>query len=63
LEGSLACFVSCAIFGILWLGNPPLAILGALAATIAELCNIPLDDNIKIPIASALVMTLLSIFI
>ena len=63
LEGSLACFVSCSIFGILWLDNPPLAILGALSATIAELCNIPLDDNIKIPIASALVMTLLSIVI
>ncbi|HNX02728.1 MAG: phosphatidate cytidylyltransferase [Candidatus Cloacimonas sp.] len=63
LEGSLACFISCAIFGIFWLGNPLLAVLGALSATIAELCNIPLDDNIKIPIVSALVMTLLSIFI
>jgi dolichol kinase len=37
--------------------------LGALAATLAELSNIPIDDNITIPIFSALVMTLLSIVI
>lgn len=63
LEGSLACFVSCSIFGIFWLTNPLLAVFGALAATLAELSNIPIDDNIKIPIVSALVMTLLSIVI
>ncbi|MEN6444429.1 MAG: phosphatidate cytidylyltransferase [Candidatus Cloacimonas sp.] len=63
LEGSLACFVSCSIFGIFWLANPLLAVFGALAATLAELSNIPIDDNIKIPIVSALVMTLLSIVI
>ncbi|MEN6398250.1 MAG: diacylglycerol/polyprenol kinase family protein [Candidatus Cloacimonas sp.] len=63
LEGSLACFVSCSVFGIFWLGSPFLAVLGALAATLAELSNIPIDDNITIPIFSALVMTLLSIVI
>ena len=62
LEGSLACFVSCSVFGIFgW--KSFLAVLGALAATLAELSNIPIDDNITIPIFSALVMTLLSIVI
>jgi dolichol kinase len=63
LEGSMACFVTCAIFGLWWLSNPWLAILGALAATAAELGKIPLDDNIKIPLTSALVMSIVSVFI
>ncbi|MCB5295730.1 MAG: phosphatidate cytidylyltransferase [Candidatus Cloacimonetes bacterium] len=63
LEGSLACFVSCSVFGLWWLGNPWMAILGALAATSAELGEIAVDDNIKIPLASALVMSLVSVFI
>ncbi|MCB5262680.1 MAG: phosphatidate cytidylyltransferase [Candidatus Cloacimonetes bacterium] len=63
LEGSLACFISCLIFGLWWLGNPWLALLGALTATAAELGNIALDDNIKIPLASGIVMSLVSVFI
>ncbi|MCB5259072.1 MAG: phosphatidate cytidylyltransferase [Candidatus Cloacimonetes bacterium] len=63
LEGSLACFASCAIFGLWWLPNPWMAIIGALAATASELCKIPLDDNIKIPVGSALAMTITSLFI
>ncbi|MCB5270768.1 MAG: phosphatidate cytidylyltransferase [Candidatus Cloacimonetes bacterium] len=63
LEGSLACFVSCMIFGIWWLGSPWLAILGALAATGAELLNIALDDNITIPLTAGIVMSLVSVFI
>jgi dolichol kinase len=63
LEGSLACFVSCAIFGLWWLSNPWLAVIGALTATAAELGKLPLDDNIKIPFTSALVMSIVSIFI
>lgn len=63
LEGSLACFVSCLIFGLLWLGNPWQALIGALAATIAELGKIPLDDNIKIPLISAIALSLVGIFI
>ena len=63
LEGSLACFVSCMIFGIWWLGSPWLAILGALAATAAELVNIALDDNITIPLTAGIVMSLVSVFI
>ncbi len=61
LEGSLACFVSCLIFGLLWLPNPVLAIGGALAATLAELSRIPLDDNLKIPFSAGLFMTILYI--
>jgi dolichol kinase len=63
LEGSLACFVSCAIFGLWWLSNPWMAVIGALTATAAELGKLPLDDNIKIPFTSALVMSIVSIFI
>jgi dolichol kinase len=62
-EGSIACFVSCLIFGLFWLNNPVLAIAGALTATIAELGKIPLDDNLKIPLSAGLVMTLLTIVI
>ncbi|MDD4309032.1 MAG: phosphatidate cytidylyltransferase [Candidatus Cloacimonetes bacterium] len=63
MEGSLACFVSCFIFGLFWLKSPILALGGALAATLAELWKIPLDDNLKIPLGSGLVMTMLSIVI
>ncbi len=63
LEGSLACFVSCLIFGLWWLRNPWLAIIGSLAATGAELGNIGLDDNLKIPLISGIVMALVSVFI
>lgn len=63
LEGSLACFVTCFIFGIFWLNNPWLAFVGSLAATAAELGKIPLDDNIKIPLSAALVLSIAGIFI
>lgn len=61
LEGSLACFVSTFIFGLLAIPNPWLALIGALSATGAELLKIPVDDNIKIPIISGLALTLASI--
>ena len=63
LEGSLACFVSCLIFGILWLQNPILAFTGAISATLAELMDIPLDDNLRIPLISGLAMTIMQIII
>lgn len=63
LEGSLACFISTLIFGLFFLDKPILAVVGALAATIAELWDIPVDDNVKIPMVSGLAMTLISIFI
>lgn len=63
LEGSLACFVSCLLFGLFWLKSPWLAVSGALAATIAELAFIPLDDNVVIPLSSGVVMSITRIFI
>lgn len=63
LEGSLACFASCMLFGLWWLRSPWLAITGALAATVAELVDITLDDNIKIPLVAGIVMSLVSVFI
>jgi len=56
-EGTLACFASTFLFGIFFI---PLAIAltGAIAASIAELINIPIDDNVKIPVLSCIVMSL-----
>lgn len=63
LEGSLGCFVSTFAFGLFFLDKPILALIGALTATIAELVNIPLDDNLKIPILSGLALTLAQIVV
>ena len=60
LEGSLACLVSCLIIG--WL-IPELTwqmtVVGALMATLIELLPIPLDDNLRIPLAAGFAMTLM----
>jgi len=61
LEGSLACFAGCFVFGLLFL-NPVVALVGAFTATIAEFSRIPIDDNIKIPIASGLAMSFINMF-
>ncbi len=63
LEGSLACFVACFIFALAFKLHPVVAFSGALAATLAELSRLPVDDNVEVPIVSALVMTLARIFI
>ncbi|NLW19358.1 MAG: phosphatidate cytidylyltransferase [Candidatus Cloacimonetes bacterium] len=63
LEGSIACFVSCFIFALVFGLHPLLALVGALAASLAELSPLPLDDNIKMPLASAVAMALFNIFI
>jgi len=62
LEGSLACFASTLIFGLFYL-PPTMAVVGALAATFAELSIVPIDDNIKIPIISGLALSLANIFV
>jgi dolichol kinase len=60
VAGTLACFISCFLIGWLMPEIPMLpAILGALTATLVEVIPIPLDDNIRIPISAAMVMTLL----
>jgi dolichol kinase len=59
IEGSLACFVSCLLVGLLIL-NPFMAISGALAATFAEGYLIKVNDNLSIPIVSGIILTLVS---
>jgi dolichol kinase len=60
LEGSLACFATCLAIG--WI-IPELTLLqtlgGAAMATIFELLPIPLDDNLRIPLAAGFAMALL----
>jgi dolichol kinase len=65
LEGSLACFCSTLAFSVL-LGSgvhPIVYTVGCLAATLSELWNIPVDDNVKIPLVSGIVMTLTNILV
>lgn len=62
LEGTLACLVSCLAIGYLYPGDDlrPLAIwAGAITATLFELLPIPLDDNMRIPLAAGFAMTLI----
>ena len=67
LEGSLACLVACLLIGMLMTRiNPtitlPVAIVGAVLATIVELLPIPLDDNLTIPLFSAGIMNLAALY-
>jgi dolichol kinase len=68
LEGSLAALISCLFASaVLLVLNPifswdltPFALFaGSVVATIAELVDMPLDDNFRIPIMSGLAMELL----
>ncbi|MCK4304480.1 MAG: phosphatidate cytidylyltransferase [Candidatus Eisenbacteria sp.] len=71
LEGSLACFAVCMATGwVIRLGgqlqqNAGLDLTmiqivgGAVMATLIELLPVPLDDNIRIPLAAGFTMTLL----
>ena len=64
LEGSLACFVSTFIFGLFVFKDMPfLAFLGAFSVTLAEATSFKIDDNVKIPIISGIVMSLATIFV
>ena len=63
LEGSLACFLSCFIYALAFKLNPITAFTGALAATASEVANLPIDDNLEMPLASALVMSITRIFV
>jgi glycerol-3-phosphate acyltransferase PlsY len=67
LEGSFACLVSCLVIGIVMTrAGPavvlPVAIVGAVSATIVELLPIPVDDNLTIPLFSAGMMTLAMLY-
>ncbi len=63
LEGSLACLASCLLIGWLYPADPRLSLyviaVGSVTATLAELLPIPLDDNLRIPIASGFAMYLI----
>jgi dolichol kinase len=58
LEGSMACFVVCLAVGLVFL-KLPVAVLGALAATVIEIVPWPLNDNFWMPLFSASALTLL----
>jgi len=68
LEGSLAFLCTCILAGLVllwvspWLGwhlTPIVLLAGAVAATLAELFELPLDDNFRIPIIAGIVMELI----
>lgn len=52
LEGSVACCIVCFLVGWYFLGAP-LAIVGALIATLVEFVPWPLNDNLFMPLISA----------
>jgi dolichol kinase len=57
LEGSLACLAVCVVVGLLVPGIPvKAAAAGAVTATVFELLPIPLDDNMRIPLAAGFAM-------
>ncbi len=63
LEGSLACFTACFAYALIFGLHPGMALVGAFAASVAELLKLPIDDNVKIPIFTGFIMSLASIFI
>lgn len=64
VEGSAACFIMCCCVGAALLGTNPAAVrivlAGSIAATIAEALPAPMDDNMRVPILSGLVMHIVS---
>ncbi|MGD8414572.1 MAG: SEC59/DGK1/VTE5 family protein [Candidatus Latescibacterota bacterium] len=59
-QGSMACFVCCLIIGAALLDNRWVIVAGALAATLAEALPVPMDDNMRVPVVSGLVMQLVA---
>lgn len=56
LEGSLACFVIClAVFGVLGFSASQV-LVGALACTLLEVLPLPYNDNLWIPLGTALAL-------
>ena len=58
LEGSLACFVVCALIALIKF-HPIVALTGAIVATLIELIPTGLDDNLSMPLISGMVMQLM----
>jgi dolichol kinase len=60
-QGSVACFLTCCVIGIVLLPHDPVrVVLGAGAATAFERYSGPIDDNLTIPLGTAIVLALLS---
>jgi acyl phosphate:glycerol-3-phosphate acyltransferase len=57
LEGSIACFIGAFIFALFYI-NPIVAFAGAFAAALSESVPMWVDDNLKVPITSGIVMVL-----
>ena len=58
LSGSIACFVTCCIVGLLFSFsvNASTIIFGAFIATLTELSSMKINDNLSIPIFSGIAM-------
>jgi dolichol kinase len=65
LEGSIGCFVSALLFAFIFQSSlsPWVFVTGALFATLAELWEIPMDDNVKLPLISGIVMSMINVFV
>lgn len=60
LEGSTACFAASCVAGALFLPTQPVALLAAaLVATVVEALPLLVDDNLSVPLITALVLRLL----
>jgi len=76
-EGLLACFISTLSFGLLAshflfrffpadpaiILKPQVIFFGAIAACLSEVVNIPIDDNVKIPVCASIVMWVTNLII
>ncbi len=62
-QGSLACFLSCVLIGAALLDSVWVIVTGSLAAAIAEALPVPMDDNMRVPIISGLVMQLVTSYL
>ena len=58
LSGSVACFITCCIIGLLFSHslNTPTIMFGAFIATLTELSSMKINDNLSIPIFSGISM-------
>jgi len=54
IEGALACLVVCFVAGLWVLADWKLSLVGATVAALVEFLPIPVDDNLRIQLASAL---------
>ena len=60
VSGSIACFVVCVAFGVLLFPERGwMVMLGAATATLLERYSGPLNDNLTVPLGSAIVLMLL----